>query len=517
MRRTSDWFLFPKSIPYPLGHAGGIWDYRGARYVHRTLLVELPSELRAQVGPPMRSEDLPDVDPTNLRPYQLTGATFVRERDGAILAWEMGVGKSRTALYATHNPSPFGVIVAPKVTWGVWEKEVRLVYGPDVPIHHVRGRAVSNEPRELWAEGIYLLNPEIVWDRRMEWAGTHLDFLIADEAHLYTRGRTARAKGVSDLGLMSKQRVALTGTPILRHTMDLWGILKVVAPTAFGSWSDMAIWLGFRRTAHGWDLQPVSAEARLRLEARLAEVVDWKRWAEVSDSVPPLQREKLPVDLDPVERADYDRLASDVREVLGEEVSWEDLGGAAALMQVNALRRWVGRAKIPFVVDLVRAAGEPVVVWTWHRDVVHMLAAELRDAGLRVVTVTGDEPDARRQEAIRKFQAGDADVFIATIAAGGVGIDLTRARISIMAELSWLPGEVAQAESRVFRSGQTRACITYWPIVADSIEQRMIDVLIAKAEHARSDIFPNGMVKTQAEIADAEMISLLDNAMLEDD
>lgn len=520
MRRTSDWFLFPDSLGLVRGEAGGVWVHKKLRYAHRSLLPALPPEQRVGIGEPLRAEEIPEVEEPNLRPYQISAAKFARERDGCILALSMGLGKTRTALYATKRDGDLrGLVIAPKVAFKVWQKEVALVYGPDYPVHVLRGQKPP-AGEDIRRPGIYVINPELLPYRWTNWmGGPKLDFTILDEAHLYTRGRVRRSKAASALANLSRQRVALTGTPILRHVMDLHGIVETVAPGAFGSWAYMALWLGFRRGAHGWDLGPIEPAARGRLENRLAELMVSARWEDVSDNVPPLQRELLTLDLDPADRAEYDRLAADVRAVFGTEVDFGALTSAAAagLVQVSALRRYVGEKKIDSVVDLVLTAGEPVVVWTWHRAAAQETAKRLRSAGLTVSLVTGDDKDSKRLEQITKFQNAETDVFVGTIATGGLGIDLTRARITVMGELSWLPAEIAQAEARVFRSGQGRPCVTYWPVFSDTVEKRIIEVLIEKADHARADIFPGTAAKVVAYDPAKEMISLLDHALEEDE
>lgn len=520
MQRTSDWFSFPDSLGLVKSESGGVWVHKKQRYAHRSLLPMLPSHQREGVGAPLRAEVISDVEEQNLRPYQIDAARFSRERDGSILAMAMGTGKTRTSLYATKRQSPFcGLVVAPKVTFGVWQKEIALVYGPDFPVYVLRGRQGSGDPNDVRRPGIYIINPELLAFRWKEWLGMKLDFTIIDEAHLFTRGRAKRTRAAGNLANLSRQRIALTGTPILRHVMDLHGIVEAVAPGAFGSWGSMALWLGFRRGAHGWDLGAIEPAARDRLERRLAELMVSARWEDVASDVPPLQRELLSLDLDPDDRAEYEHLASDVRAVLGNIVGFEQLTSAAAagLVQVSTLRKFVGEKKIEHVVDLVRAAGEPVVVWTWHRSTAYDTARRLRDGGLSVSVVTGEDKDQKRAEQIAKFQNAETDVFVGTIATGGLGIDLTRARITVMGELAWLPAEIAQAEARVFRSGQTQPCITYWPVFADTIEERIIEVLIAKADHARADIFPCGAAKAVEYDPAKEMVSLLDHAMEEED
>lgn len=398
-------------------------------------------------------------------------------------------GKTRTSLCATYSPDRIGIVVAPLIAWSVWRKEIAVIYGPDYPVHEVRGRRLTGVDEDLHQTGIYLLNPEIIYDRWSEWYNVRPAFTILDEAHLYIGRKTKRHQGAESLCSRSDQRIALTGTPVLRHLVDLHGILRCICPGAFGSWYDFAMDLGARHGQHGVEIGSVPADARKRLEARLTEVMIRWRWEEVATDVPPIQRDRLLVALDAKLAAEYNRLASDVRRVLGGRTTYGGLLQALAMVEVGALRRFIGRAKVQAVVDLACSTQEQVVVWTWHRDVAKAVAEGVakRDGSI-VAVITGEDPQKKRDEAIEKFQAGQTRVACITMAVAGVGIDLSTARISIFAEMDWTPAIMAQAERRVWRSGQSQPCVTYWPVVERSIEDRVLDILVAKEQFAESKL-----------------------------
>ena len=446
-----------------------------------------------------------------LRAYQDASATFARTRHGCLLALDCGLGKTRTSLAATYAPGRIGIIVAPLVAWTVWKKEIKLIYGQDYPITEVAGRKLEDDT-SLTRPGIYLLNPEIVLARFSEWYMVRPEFVILDEAHLYVNRHTQRHAGAKALAARANHRVALTGTPILRHVVDLHGILDCVAPGAFGSWYSFATELGGHHGKHGGvELGVVPREALDRLEARLSEVMVQKKWEDVANFVPSLQRERLDVALSAADAREYNRLMNDVRLVLGQQVSYGSLMQAAKLVQVGALRRFVGFAKIPSVVDLCCSTAEPVVVWTWHRDVAQRIAAGVckRDGGPSAIVVTGAEKREDRDEKIARFQRGSARVIACTIASAGLGIDFSNARLSVFAEQSWTPAEMSQAERRVWRTNQTRPCITYWPIVAGSIEERVLEVLQEKDAHAESGLL-TGVTPTVAPSGLDSLVDLVD-------
>ena len=115
-----------------------------------------------------------------------------------------------------------------------------------------------------------------------------------------------------------------------------------------------------------------------------------------------------------------------------------------------------------------------------HKDVVDGIKSGLEAAGKSVVTLTGDCNQAHRQNSVETFQAGNADVFIGTIGAAGVGITLTSASHVVFAELDWVPGNVSQAEDRCHRIGQENSVLVQHLVVDGSIDARLAQVLVNK-------------------------------------
>jgi len=409
-------------------------------------------------------------------------------------------GKTRTALVAVGWGR--GVIVSPLVAFKVWIKELQNAYGdlalwdPKSPttwvdpqnndpvdattrakIQIVRGHAKTGAQLVADAD-IYIVNPELLRTRGgNDLAAIRPDWVIFDEAHYYINPKAQRSQGASVLANCSPyiRNVALTGTPILKHLANLYGILGVINPGGWGGWRDwMFKYAGAQQGEHGVVLGDPSNVPELR--SRLSEVMFARSWQEVAMTIPPITRERCVVTLSDEQREEYNRLAVDIREVL-KALEKADLRGAESMQQVNMLRRLVGRAKVHSVQELIRSCGEPVVVWTWHRDVAEAIGKPYSDA----VVVTGEESRKKRDEKIDLFKSGAANKFISTMSASGFAIDLTRARITIQAELSWTAADMSQAEARVFRSGQTQPCITYWLVADDTIEAHIVDALWGKA------------------------------------
>jgi SNF2 family DNA or RNA helicase len=504
-----DWYIVPPDVRPPKLPGAGHGE------VHRSHLPLIPAVDRERIltangGYGVHGPQYAWPDAAQLRPYQVEAAQFSRVRAGSILALDMGTGKSRTSLCGTYLQGGIGVIVAPLVTWNVWKKEIALIYGPNHPVFALRGRTCPSGLSALTKPGTYLINPEILLNRTSDWYNNRPDWVILDESHYFVNRKANRSRGAQDLAAKAGHRIALTGTPILRHVADLYGILKAACPGAFGSWYDFAREVGATHGAHGLVLGKPTPEMLDRLDARLSEVMIRKRWEDVASFVPKLTRERVPITLSAADTAEYNRLLKDVRHVFGNRVCYADLLKASHMMQVGALHRFVGRAKVASVVDLACATGEPVVIWTWHRDVADAVAKGIhaRDGSVADV-VTGEDTQAKRDRLIAQFQTGKSRVLVCTMSAAGVGIDLTVARISIYAEIDWTPAVMAQCERRTWRSGQTRPCISYWPVVEGTVDEHALDVLLSKEEYAKSGLLEGIAVTTPASV-ESTIVDLVD-------
>lgn len=491
-------WLQPLVQPPPeLAGVPGVRPYKNGFKIHRTHWSLLRPETQSTLPPPPAT--ILDI-PEGLRPYQKEAADFCASRRGSLLSLYLGAGKTRTALAAAGWGR--GVVVSPLVAFGVWIKELQNVWGdvaiydeklptlwadpalgPVEPANRVKVQVVRGHhqtgDKVLADADVYIVNPELLRTRAgTDLAGVQPDWAIFDEAHYYVNDKSQRSQGAAMLANCSSlsRTIALTGTPILKNLTNLYGIMSICCPGAFGSPTEFQTrYCGAQPGEYGLVLGEPSNVPELR--QRLSEVMYAKAWHEVSTDIPPITRERCPLVLDSESRREYDRLANDIREVL-KALETGSLHGAEKMQQVNMLRRLIGHAKVPAVHELIRSCGdEPVVVWTWHRDT----AAEIAKPFKGAVVVTGAESRKKRDEKIERFKRGDSNLIVSTMSSSGFGIDLTRSRITIQAELSWISADMAQAEGRVFRTGQTRPCMTYWLVAEDTIETHIIGALWRKA------------------------------------
>src|SRR5690606_5174556 len=134
---------------------------------------------------------------------------------------------------------------------------------------------------------------------------------------------------------------------------------------------------------------------------------------------------------------------------------------ALAFQEIASARHEVALAKVPYVIEHVQEALEsgPVILFAHHKDVIEQLQNAFKD---RCCVITGSTKMADRQKAVDDFQSGAKDLFIGNIQAAGVGITLTKSSHVVFAELTYVPGDLAQASSRAHRIGQRNSVLVQY-------------------------------------------------------
>jgi SWI/SNF-related matrix-associated actin-dependent regulator of chromatin subfamily A-like protein 1 len=414
-------------------------------------------------------------DGLDLMSFQRAGVGAVVARHRALLADEMGLGKTVQAIVAmnwlwandyTTSHQSFSdawyeqfLVVAPAGLLLNWEAELaRWSYVP-------RDRIVLVS----WS---MLAKRDDVLDR--PWY-----MVIVDEAH-YAKDRGSQR--TQALGRIVGRRVlALTGTPILNRPAEMFPLLSWLAPARWGTfWTYAQRYCDARRGRFGWDFSGASNVDEL--DDRLRRSVMVRRLKQqVLAELPPKVRQVIPLGLG----RDEARL---VKEEQAAFDAWQAAKGEGKLNKLNltmgqlaTARKRVALAKAPRVIEHVQGivnAGEgPVVVFAHHLDVIDLIANGLKG---RVRTYDGRTTPRQRDVIVKEFQAGQVDVLVGGILAAGVGLTLTAASVAVFAELDWVPANMAQAEDRLHRIGQTDSVLVQYIVYDGSIDNRVGAALARK-------------------------------------
>lgn len=441
-----------------------------------------------------------------LYPFQQRGVAWLAQRNRALLADEMGVGKTIQALMAMPKGTG-AVVVCPAVAKGVWRDEAAL-WRPDFDVTVLKGRGSFRWPRlgEIVVLTYDLLPPPakrgnaIVMDPDLGHPPLGCT-IIADEAHKVKSAKAQRTrafKAMSRAALQSGGNVwLLTGTPMLGNPVELYNVLRAadLEVEAFGTWSEFTRLFDLRRGGYRGK-QWVAGTPSPEVPKMLARVCMRRTREQVLPDLPEKTVRDVVVDcVDSKTRRICDE-ALDALDKAGIDLTDAaldvDLSDAKDVMAcIAAARSALAAAKIPAMREMIEdyeANDEPLVVFGAHRAAIDL--AGTRDGW---TTITGEVPAERRADIAAEFRDGQYRGLAATISAAGVGITLcggkAKAAHGLFVDLDWTPALNAQAADRLHRMGQTRG-VVITRLIADHILDHHITELLTRKERLIAATMP---------------------------
>ena len=424
--------------------------------------------------------------------FQKEGLDFLLKSSGnALLADEMGLGKTvQTLSYVATEKQTFPLlVVAPLVTLNNWEREIekflkkksrngRILDSNSPSVTLIR----TGKSKELPKTDIYVINYELLFKRSDDLSKVGIKTLVCDEVHNLRSKTTQKYKSVKKLAALSSvtYRIGLSGTPIYNRGSEIWPIIDILKPGLLGSFKEFceyfcyvnekgkAIVLENKRASLRNELQKHVMLRRKKSDV-LKELKDKVRYKEVIAS-----------------DTDYylDELDKIWKKLEDEQKSAETEFSKSASYHraIQSERQIAGVAKLPHVINFVKnimEIEESVVVFCHHKVIHKLLHESLQE--FSPVSIIGGQTDTFRQSEIDKFQKGESKLMIAGIRAGNVGINLTRAKYVIFAELDWSPAIHRQAEDRLHRIGQKNTVFAYYLIGKGTLDDHVANILVDKS------------------------------------
>ena len=418
--------------------------------------------------------------------FQIIGSEWLASRRHALLADEMGVGKTVQAIRACDKVRAKEIlVVCPAVARTNWCREFKK-WTTRSDAFHVR--AVSYEFVTANSSGI----PET-------------DVLIIDEVH-YAKSLEAKRSqaifGASGLVHRSNRVWALSGTPAPNHAAEMWILLYAFGATtlSYGQFVQrfcVTVSTGF---GNGYKIVGTKKEAIPELRELLKRIMLRRLKKDVLKDLPPLLYSVTTVEPGHVSRADFTdqdrgKLVGEIKQMqLKLDSSQDEVAVLEALAEsVSTLRRYTGLQKALPAAEMI--AGEievglldKVVVFAIHKAVIEILLRELSKV-TECVTITGSTPDSIRQLRIDQFQNDPhCRVFIGNIQAAGTALTLTASHQVVFVEMDWVPGNNAQAAQRCHRIGQDKTVNVRFISLDNPMDERITQVLNRKTSEL-SQIF----------------------------
>ncbi|GMV48308.1 MAG: hypothetical protein AMXMBFR66_37060 [Pseudomonadota bacterium] len=434
-----------------------------------------------------------------LRPYQLEGYVWMRRLAeagfGAILADDMGLGKTvqTLALLLARAARGPALVVAPTSVCDNWAEEAArfapalrcAAYGRGEGERAAGVDAAGSGDVLVVSYALLLRDAEAL--ARQRWAT-----LVLDEAQALKNAATQRAQAVA--ALQAGFRLALSGTPVENRLADLWSIMNLLNPGLLGSAARFG-----ERFAGPIERQRSEA-ARARLRRLVSPFLLRRTKAQVLNDLPPRTEIVQRIEPDADERAFLEALRRDALARIAQlDPADPNKNRFNVLAELMRLRRAacdprlaapelgrVGaklRAFEQLAAELVESRHQ-ALVFSQFTDFLKLLAERLDACGLRYRLLDGSTPAAARAQRVAEFQRGEAELFLISLKAGGVGLNLTAADYVVIADPWWNPAAEDQAMGRAHRIGQQRPVTVYRLVTAGSIEERIVALHQDKRELA---------------------------------
>ncbi len=432
---------------------------------------------------------LPTTLQAELRPYQYEGfrwlARLARWGAGACLADDMGLGKTLQTLAVLLERAPDGpaLVVAPTSVVPNWLAEARR-FAPTLNARPYAGAAAARAAMlaDAGPFDVFVATYGVLQNDADSLAEVHWHSAVLDEAQAIKNPNAKRTAAARQL--QASFKVVTTGTPVQNNLMDLYSVFSFVNPRLFGS----------LRHFRDRFLVPIerygSEAAQGRLRRLIAPFVLRRLKTDVLDDLPERTEITLHVKMSPEEAALYEALR---------QRAVEDLAGADGPSGRMRLFAHLTRLRLAccnprlvrdaadappssklatFAATLDDLLANKHKVLVFSQFVMHLKLVEehLRDAGVRYQYLDGATPSKDRTERINAFQAGDGDVFLISLKAGGTGLNLTAADYVIHMDPWWNPAVEDQASDRAHRIGQTRPVTIYRLVAEGTIEEQIVDL-----------------------------------------
>lgn len=461
-----------------------------------------------------------------MRNYQKNGYKWLRTLEtwgfGGILADDMGLGKTLQAiavLLAAKEEGKEGpsLVVSPAALVFNWGEELNR-FAPKLRVSLIVG---SQEERRQklasWQEADVLVTSYDLLKRDiLLYEDKQFLYQIIDEAQYIKNHTTAAAKAVKVV--KSQVRFALTGTPIENRLSELWSIFDYLMPGFLYSYDV------FKKEMETPIVKNKDEEAMKRLQKMAGPFILRRLKEDVLKDLPEKLEESRYVKFGGTQQKLYDGQVLHMKESLArqdnEEFSKNKMRILAELTRLRQIccdpslcfENYKGEAaKLEACMQLIQSAmdgGHRMLVFSQFTSMLEILQSSLDDADISYFTITGSTPKEKRLQMVKEFNEGTVPVFLISLKAGGVGLNLTGADMVIHYDPWWNLAVQNQATDRAHRIGQTKKVTVYKLIAKNTIEEKIEKLQETKKDLAEQVI--GGNTESLGSMSREELLELLE-------
>lgn len=433
-----------------------------------------------------------------LRPYQVEGYQWMARLNswgaGALLADDMGLGKTvqTIAFLLLKAKEGASLVVAPASVAPNWQVEFEK-FAPTlntIILNFAQDRKAAIEnagPNDviITTYGILLSEQETINARKWNIA-------CLDEAHII-KNRGAKTSAAA-MKIQADNRVILTGTPVQNHLSELWSLFQFINPGLLGGYEV------FSRKF----ITPIERDQNMECQKRLDKVVHPFMLRRTKNAVLQELPEKTEIyqniELSQDEMAVYEVIRQKAEKLLENQMQDERID-FNVLAEITRLRQaacavqlveknWGGTSsKVTALIELLQGViegGNRALVFSQFTSFFDIVRKALEEAGIDYLYIDGSVPVKKRTELVESFQKGECPLFLISLKAGGLGLNLTNANYVVHLDPWWNPAIEQQATDRAYRIGQKQAVTVYHLISQNTIEEKIIRLHQTKRELAEN-------------------------------
>ena len=450
--------------------------------------VTLPSDLQA-----------------TLRPYQQQGVDwlqFLRKHGlSGILADEMGLGKTLQTLVHILVEKEAGrlnfpaLVIAPVSLMGIWRREAQR-FAPTLKALVLHGANRHQAAADMAHQDVVIAPYSLLQRDRERWTQQPWHIVVLDEAQNIKNANSYAARVVTELN--ARHRLCLSGTPMENHLGELWSLFHFLMPGFLGSQARFKDVFRTPIEKHG------NNERLDQLRRRVTPFMLRRAKKDVAIELPDKQEFVSTVELDDQQANLYEtiRLATEksVREALADKgLARSQIRILDALLKLRqvccdprlvplaAAKKIKQSAKLEWLMETLPemlAEGRRILLFSQFTSMLELIEAELKMRQLKWVKLTGQSK--HRDRLIEQFTNGEVPLFLISLKAGGVGLNLPQADTVIHYDPWWNPAVENQATDRAHRIGQTQSVFVYKVVAQGTIEERILALQARKAALADS-------------------------------
>lgn len=420
----------------------------------------------------------------SLRPYQREGYHWIARLNkwgaGALLADDMGLGKTVQAItfFLLKKEEGASLVVAPASVVPNWKEEIER-FAPELNVQILNFSANRKQTiEEAKAGDVIVVSYGILLSIQEDITRKQWNVACLDEAHII-KNRGAKTSGAA-MKIQARNRVMLTGTPVQNHLGELWSLFQFVNPGMLGTYEHFSQKFIIPIEGHQ------DREKQEQLERIVHPFMLRRTKQAVLKELPEKTEIYQTVEMSREEIAIYESIRTRAEKMLqsaGGEVNMHVLAEITRLRQAACSAqliepKWTGEcSKVTALVELLQGVtegGNRALVFSQFVGFFDIVRRKLDELGMRYFYIDGSVPLKQRSEMVQAFQNGENALFLISLKAGGLGLNLTGANYVFHLDPWWNPAIEQQATDRAYRIGQQQAVTAYHLVSKNTIEEKII-------------------------------------------